>query len=78
MLHSTDSADTLFKPVLGVKGPREVLFYKNIFQSLADHVPKEVTALQELVPKFYGTRDIVDKSGETCILLIGHVTFYVF
>ena len=60
--------DILFKPVPSLKGPREVLFYKNVFGSHFSEVPKEVIALKELVPKYYGTHDIVDRAGTLRIL----------
>ncbi len=62
--------DILFKPVPVQKGPREVQFYKNVFGSRFMDVQKEVIALKELVPKYYGTHDLVDRAGEVRILLV--------
>ena len=67
-LRRVGQKDILFKPVPVVKGPREVLFYKNVFGSHFNDLPKEVIALKELVPKFYGTHDIVDRAGQIRIL----------
>lgn len=52
------------------KGPREVLFYKNVFGYHFNELPKEVIALKELVPKYYGTHDIVDRAGQMRILTV--------
>lgn len=68
-LRRVGQRDILFKPVPSVKGPREVHFYKNVFGSHFSEVPKEVIALKELVPKYYGTHDIVDRAGTLRILI---------
>lgn len=55
-----------------------MLFYKNVFGSHFDDVPAEVMVLQELVPKYYGTHDIVDRAGEVRILAFVVVLLFIF
>ena len=67
-LRRVGQKDVVYKPVPFPKGPREVMFYKSLFCSYFDDIPKEVIVMKELVPRYYGTHDIVDRDGEIRIL----------
>jgi len=62
--------DIVYKPAPPPKGPREITFYKSVFCSHFDEIPQEVTVLRELVPFYHGTQVLLDRAGETRILLV--------